>query len=285
MALDPCAAGCLNHNIPSPDVPVAGDDPCNGAGNGYFCQGSYWLYDPAEPGSNPAVDGDCPRLFLRNGGDCGVYQWLEIALASLVSDTVAPVNGVDCCPPGTLWCVPATGGVTVDQLWISANGCGAGPCTWCKLCGALQARWNLSLPGPSVNVPEGIQTLLVGDTVVYDNFGGMNIGASTFTFPHDGCFYIAAWALGDYVDVNFGSAIFRLGYTINAGAVTWVAQITPATLNRTFPDLYNVVLQASTYECFSAGDILRPVLEYDTTEGGTTIPITIFDYRIFEYKL
>lgn len=150
--LDPCVDGCPS-NTTQNRPPGATDDPCNNSGLGYFCLGSWWVYDPTLPGANTAVDGECPRAFLRIGGNCNVAEWLEIGVVSFTEDTTDPVDGVNCCPASAVW-----HNTVSDEYFISL-----GDCTWCLLCIPEHTSFAVNAEGLGVTYT-GVGNIPLGTT-------------------------------------------------------------------------------------------------------------------------
>ena len=72
--------GCSDSKMDGTRFPGGTDDPCNSSGEGEFCNGSFWYYNPSLPGADTATYGSCPALFIRRGEACGVNQWNKILL-------------------------------------------------------------------------------------------------------------------------------------------------------------------------------------------------------------
>lgn len=128
---------CPTHNFGAGRLPTGNDDPCNTSGDGIYCTGSYWSYDPAEASGQDLIDGgDCQRLFQRTGDTCTVNEWLEIPIADTQYSADAPTTE-DCCPPGTLWVRPdSMSGLGYDELYMSYADFSTDPptCRWCLIC-------------------------------------------------------------------------------------------------------------------------------------------------------
>lgn len=172
---------CPDNVFDANRTPTGNDDPCNTSGEGVFESGSYWLYDPTQPGADTAIDGSCFRLFQRIGDTCTVAEWLEISIPNTINEIIPPVDGIDCCPVGSVWCVPAgTGGSTVDQLWLSVGeACGGDCASWVKICGHtfVSASYQ-STYGP---VPANTFTNYEYGTEITDTLGEYDQVAGTFT--------------------------------------------------------------------------------------------------------
>ncbi len=65
------AQGCTDHNLQADRLPTGADDPCNGSGLGFFCEGAFWRF---VGDGTPCSE----RMFIRIGDTCGVNQWIEL---------------------------------------------------------------------------------------------------------------------------------------------------------------------------------------------------------------
>lgn len=165
--------GCHIGFIESNRLPEGSDDACDTNDNGeYLCKGSYWLFNPALGGADPLL-GECERLFVNLSDDCTMAQWLELSIPQIVEEANAPTDGVDCCPPGTIWHDSAA-----DSYYISLNVNGS--CLWCEICASPTEDPHTShfaMTGPLRTEWDGVGNLPNSDQ------SGINIQSVTFTNP------------------------------------------------------------------------------------------------------
>lgn len=202
------------------DIPGPTDDACNTSGNGFFCKGSYWIYDPTLPGANTAVLGECFRVFLRYGETCVMDEWIEIAKAGVRIETSPPQNITDCCPAGTIWKVPAgNDGRLVDEYFISLND--GVTCRWCKF-GPFYYSQVTYGANPGIVAPNATVIALPLDVITQDNLNEWALVgfSASFTAKNSGTYLIQA-SIEIFIDKSLGvspaGTLVQVTSSINAG--------------------------------------------------------------------
>lgn len=177
---------------------------------------------------------------------------------------------MDCCPPGTIWCVPAgTDGSTVNEVWVSTNGCGT--CTWCQLCGLTHV--NARYLGVDFNVPPATLTIIPYDLDTVDLLGEFTPGpgGNNFVARRSGTYNICA-SIHVRADVALANPIIQALMYRNGANLGVVAEHYGIAIPHT---AIGTVFKGCWWVRMTAGDTFDIRLLTSDTGGNTIIATNI----------